>query len=258
MPLLKVTGLSKVFQLGRNKTVTALNNVNFEVEDGEIFGILGPNGSGKTTCLKLLLGILFPTEGSISIMGKNQFDVEAKSRIGFLPENPYYYEYLCGAEVLNFYGRLFGMPKGLIKERTEYLLKLVNLQDAGKLDLRHYSKGMLERIGLASSLINDPKILILDEPTTGLDPIGCKETRDLLVRLKEMGKTILLSSHFLSEVERVCSRIAIFHRGNLLTTGSLSSLLNQYGADNLEDLFVKSIEKYDVEMENGKPVAAPD
>jgi len=252
MPLLKVTDLSKVFHLGRNRDVAALSKVSFEVEDGEIFGILGPNGSGKTTCLKLLLGILFPTEGEIEIMGKNQFDVAAKEQIGFLPENPYYYEYLSGAEVLNFYGRLFGMPKGLIRERTEYLLKLVNLHDAGKLALRNYSKGMLERIGLASSLINDPKILILDEPTTGLDPIGCKETRDLLVKLKEAGKTVLLSSHFLSEVERVCSRIAIFHKGNLLTTGVLADLLQQYRAENLEDLFVKTIQKFDTEAETAK------
>lgn len=255
MPVLKVTDLSKVFYLGRNRKVTALDKVSFEVEDGEIFGILGPNGSGKTTCLKLLLGILFPTEGKIDIMGKNQFDVRAKEKIGFLPENPYYYEYLSGAEVLNFYGRLFGMPAGLIRERTEYLLKLVNLQDAGGLALRHYSKGMLERIGLASSLINDPKILILDEPTTGLDPIGCKETRDLLVQLKEIGKTVLLSSHFLSEVERVCSRIAIFHKGSLLTTGVLADLLQQYRAENLEDLFVKTIQKFDAEAGTEKTEA---
>jgi ABC-2 type transport system ATP-binding protein len=148
------------------------------------------------------------------------------------------------------------MSKGLIKDRTEYLLKLVNLQDTGKLSLRHYSKGMLERIGLASSLINDPKILILDEPTTGLDPIGCKETRDLLIKLKEAGKTILLSSHFLSEVERVCSRIAIFHRGNLLTTGVLADLLNQYQAENLEDLFVKTIETFDSAAEKEKSETA--
>lgn len=144
------------------------------------------------------------------------------------------------------------MSRKLIKERTDYLLKLVNLQDAGKLSLKHYSKGMLERIGLASSLINDPKILILDEPTTGLDPIGCKETRDLLLQLKQMGKTILLSSHFLSEVERVCSRIAIFHRGYLLTVGELTELLKQYQAENLEDLFVKAIEKFDIDIKREK------
>ncbi|MCK9266464.1 ABC transporter ATP-binding protein [bacterium] len=252
MPLIKITNLSKIFRLGRNRTVVALNKASFEVKEGEIFGIMGPNGSGKTTCLKLILGILFPTDGEIDIMGKSQYDIEAKEQIGFLPENPYYYDYLSGTEVLNFYGRLFGMSKGLIKERSEYLLKLVGLQDAGKLSLRHYSKGMLERIGLASSLINDPKILILDEPTTGLDPIGCRETRDLLIQLKEAGKTIILSSHFLSEVERVCNRIAIFHRGSLLTTGVMENLFKEYQAENLEDLFVKTIEKFDSTLEEEK------
>ncbi len=247
MALIETKELSKVYILGNKKTVTALNRVTMNVEEGEIFGILGPNGSGKTTCLKLLLGIIFPTEGEISIMGKTQYSIAAKQNIGFLPENPYYYDYLTGPEILRFYGRLFDMTRSAIDERSENLLKLVNLDDARNLSLKHYSKGMLERIGLAVSLINDPKILILDEPTTGLDPIGCKETRDLLIRLNESGKTILLSSHFLSEVERVCSRIVIFHKGNLLTTGTLGKLLEEYRAENLEDLFVKAIEKFDKE-----------
>lgn len=245
MAILETKDLTKVYTLGRNKTVTALNKVSMSVEEGEIFGILGPNGSGKTTCLKLLLGIVFPTDGSITVMGKNQYSVIVKKNIGFLPENPYYYDYLTGPEILKFYGKLFDMSASLITQRTDELLNLVNLQDARNLSLRHYSKGMLERIGLAASLINDPKILILDEPTTGLDPIGCKETRDLLIKLQQAGKTILLSSHFLSEVERVCTRIVIFHKGNLLTTGTLGDLLTQYRAENLEDLFVKAIEQFD-------------
>ncbi|HRR95584.1 MAG TPA: ABC transporter ATP-binding protein [Candidatus Ratteibacteria bacterium] len=245
MAIIETNDLTKIYVLGRGKEVVGLNKVSLKVEEGEIFGILGPNGSGKTTCLKLLLGILFPTEGEISIMGKNQFDVEVKENIGFLPENPYYYDYLTGPELLYFYGRLFNMNKEEIKERTEYLISLVKLSEVKKLTLRHYSKGMLERIGLAAALINDPKILILDEPTTGLDPIGCLETRDLLIQLKKQGKTILLSSHFLSEVERVCSRIGIFHRGYLLTTGTLEGLISQYKANNLEELFVKTIEEFD-------------
>ncbi|HOV21294.1 MAG TPA: ABC transporter ATP-binding protein [bacterium] len=245
MAIIETNDLTKIYVLGRGKEVVGLNKVSLKVEEGEIFGILGPNGSGKTTCLKLLLGILFPTEGEISIMGKNQFDVEVKENIGFLPENPYYYDYLTGPELLYFYGRLFNMNKEEIKERTEYLISLVKLSEVKKLTLRHYSKGMLERIGLAAALINDPKILILDEPTTGLDPIGCLETRDLLIQLKKQGKTILLSSHFLSEVERVCSRIGIFHRGYLLTTGTLEGLISQYNANNLEELFVKTIEEFD-------------
>lgn len=247
MALLEIKDLTKIYSFGKNRTVTALNKVSMSVEEGEIFGILGPNGSGKTTCLKLLLGIVFPTDGKITIMGKNQYSVDIKKNIGFLPENPYYYDYLTGPEILKFYGKLFDMPVPLIDERTDELLKLVNLQDARNLSLKHYSKGMLERIGLAASLINDPKILILDEPTTGLDPIGCKETRDLLIKLNQAGKTILLSSHFLSEVERVCNRIVIFHKGNLLTTGTLGNLLKEYQAENLEDLFVKAIEKFDKE-----------
>ncbi|MBN1445803.1 MAG: ABC transporter ATP-binding protein [Candidatus Omnitrophica bacterium] len=247
MALIETRELSKVYTLSSKKSVTALNNVTMSIEEGEIFGILGPNGSGKTTCLKLLLGIIFPTEGEISIMGQNQYSVVTKKNIGFLPENPYYYDYLTGPEILKFYGKLFDMPPGIIRERTDSLLELVNLNNAKNLSLKHYSKGMLERIGLAVSLINDPKILILDEPTTGLDPIGCKETRDLLKKLHDSGKTILLSSHFLSEVERVCSRIVIFHKGNLLTTGTLESLLEEYKAENLEDLFVKAIRKFDSE-----------
>ena len=245
MAIIQTRGLSKVYTLGKNKEVVALNQVSMGIEEGEIFGILGPNGSGKTTCLKLLLGIIFPTEGEIEIMGENQYSVTAKKNIGFLPENPYYYDYLTGPEILKFYGKLFDMPASAISSRIEELLQLVGLYDARNLSLRHYSKGMLERIGLAASLINDPKILILDEPTTGLDPIGCKETRDLLIKLNQEGKTILLSSHFLSEVERVCTRIAIFHRGYLLTSGTLDGLLKEYQAENLEDLFVKAIERFD-------------
>lgn len=245
MNVIEIKELTKYYFLGRNKIVVGLENVSFEVEEGEIYGILGPNGSGKTTCLKLLLGILYPTSGEISILGKDQFDIEMKKNVGFLPENPYYYDYLTGPELLKFYGKLFDLPEKIINERIEKLLHLVKLYDAKKLALRHYSKGMLERIGLAASLINDPKILILDEPTTGLDPIGCMETRDLLIQLKKEGKTILLSSHFLSEVERVCDRIAIFHRGHLLATGGLKELILRYNADGLEDLFVKTIKEFD-------------
>jgi len=245
MAIIETKELTKIYYPGGKKQVVGLNKVNLKVESGEVFGILGPNGSGKTTCLKLLLGILFPTSGEVRIMGKNQYDVNMKRNVGFLPENPYYYEYLTGPEILRFYGRLFDMSPGSIKNKIDELLDLVDLSDVRNLSLRHYSKGMLERIGLATSLINDPKVLILDEPTTGLDPIGCKETRELLASLKEKGTTILLSSHFLSEVERMCDKIAIFHRGNLLTVGQLDDLVSQYKAENLEDLFVKAIGEFD-------------
>lgn len=245
MSIIEIKGLTKYYYIGRNKKIVGLENISFNVEEGEIYGILGPNGSGKTTCLKLMLGLLYPTSGEISILGKDQFDIEMKKNVGFLPENPYYYDYLTGPELLKFYGRLYDIPEKILNERIEKLLYLVKLHESKKLALRHYSKGMLERIGVAASLINDPKILILDEPTTGLDPIGCMETRDLLLQLRKEGKTILLSSHFLSEVERVCDRIAIFHRGYLLATGGLRELIEQYNADGLEDLFVKTIEVFD-------------
>ncbi|HOK79652.1 MAG TPA: ABC transporter ATP-binding protein [bacterium] len=245
MAIIETKQLTKHYILGKKKIVVGLEKVDLEVEQGEIFGILGPNGSGKTTCLKLLLGILFPTSGEARIMGKFPDDIEMKQHVGFLPENPYYYDYLTGPELLQFYASLFSLDAGTTKKRIEQLLELVELKDAKRLTLRHYSKGMLERIGLAASLINDPEILILDEPTTGLDPIGCRDTRNLLLKLKQQGKTILLSSHFLSEVERVCDRIAIFHRGYLLATGTLDGLNRQYQAENLEDLFVKTICTFD-------------
>ena len=245
MAIMETKQLTKHYFLGKKKVIVGLDKVNLQVEQGEIFGILGPNGSGKTTCLKLLLGILFPTSGEARIMDKFPDDIEMKQHVGFLPENPYYYDYLTGPELLQFYASLFSMDADTTKKRVDELLELVELKDAQRLSLRHYSKGMLERIGLAASLINDPEILILDEPTTGLDPIGCRDTRNLLLKLKEQGKTILLSSHFLSEVERVCDRIAIFHRGYLLATGTLDGLNKQYQAANLEDLFVKTISTFD-------------
>lgn len=245
MAIIQTKQLTKHYFLGRGKIVIGLEKVDLEINEGEIFGILGPNGSGKTTCLKLLLGILFPTSGEARIMGRPPYDIEMKQHVGFLPENPYYYDYLCGSELLSFYASLFSIEPSIARKRIDELLELVELKDVKRLTLRHYSKGMLERIGLAASLINDPEILILDEPTTGLDPIGCRDTRNLLLKLKQQGKTILLSSHFLSEVERVCDRIAIFHRGFLLATGTLDALNKQYQAHNLEDLFVKTICVFD-------------
>ncbi|MCL5674636.1 MAG: ABC transporter ATP-binding protein [Candidatus Omnitrophica bacterium] len=250
MAIIETKDLTKIYTIGRKRTVVGLDHLTLEIEEGELFGILGPNGSGKTTCLKLLLGTLFPTSGEAYIMGKTPYDVSMKKEVGFLPENPYYYEYLTGRELLIFYGKLFDMDKDALNEKIEELLNLVGLHNTQKLSLRHYSKGMLERIGLAASLINDPKILILDEPTTGLDPIGCRDTRNLLIQLKEMGKTILLSSHFLSEVERVCSRIAILHRGLLLALGRLDELMSKYKSSNLEDLFVKTINEYDEKIKS--------
>ena len=249
MAIVETKDLTKIYTIGRNREVIGLNKVNFSVEEGEVFGILGPNGSGKTTCLKILIGILFATSGEALVMDKSPLDVRMKQKVGFLPENPYYYNYLTAPELLRFYGRIFGLPSEIITKRTKELLDLVDLTGCEKLSLKHYSKGMLERIGLAASMINDPKLLVLDEPTTGLDPIGCKATRDLLLELKSRGTTILLSSHYLSEVEKICDRIAIFHRGSLLATGKLDELSTKYKTASLEDLFVKIIEEFDLGLD---------
>lgn len=239
---LKIEGLSKVYRLGRHKEVVALDNLALEVKQGEIFGLLGPNGSGKTTAIKLILGLIFPSSGTIEILGQKHTEISVKERIGYLPENPYYYRYLTGPEILNFFGRIFALPEETLKERRENLLKLVGLENAGHLSLKHYSKGMLERIGLAVALLNDPEFLILDEPTTGLDPIGSRETRNLLGRLQSEGKTIMLSSHYLSEVEKISNRVGILHQGKLLAIGPLQNLMAEWQAKDIEDLFVKVIE----------------
>lgn len=207
--------------------VIALEEVNLEIHPGEIFGLLGPNGSGKTTLLKILLGLLFPTSGRVQILGKEPKDISIKNRIGFLPEIPQYYPFLNPQEALDFYAQLFCLPRKIRRERNVELLNLVGLYEYRKRRLGTFSKGMLQRIGLAVSLINDPEILLLDEPTLGLDPIGAYQIRDLLLKLKEKGKTILLCSHLLSEVEYACDRIAILYKARLLKEGRLSELLKK-------------------------------
>ncbi len=213
------------FHLWKRK-VSALRNLNLSVEPGEIFGLLGPNGAGKTTTLKILMGIHFPTSGEATIMGRPLGDREVKSRIGFLPENPYFYDYLTGAEFLNFYGQLYGMPRGERNRKIPELLELVGLSQAGKLPLRGYSKGMNQRIGLAQALLNDPEIVFLDEPQSGLDPLGRKDIRDIILRLREQKKTVFFSSHILSDAEMICDRVAILVKGELRNIGALGQLLS--------------------------------
>lgn len=203
----------------------ALDGVTLDVEKGEIFGLLGPNGSGKTTLLKLLLGLIFPTSGRAVVLGKSPRDVASKNRIGYLPEHPYYYDFLNPVELLNFYGSLGRHPFRLNREKVHSLIDKVGLSPFKKMRIRNFSKGMLQRIGLAISLINDPELLFLDEPTLGLDPIGAGEIEGLLLELKSRGKTIFLSSHILSQVQNSCDSIAIIHNGKLIKKGRLNDIL---------------------------------
>jgi ABC-2 type transport system ATP-binding protein len=209
-----------------NRKVSALKDLTLSVEKGEIFGLLGPNGAGKTTAIKILMGIHFPTSGHAAIMGRPLGDRAVKARIGFLPENPYFYDYLTGNEFLNYYGQLYGMSRSQRKRKVPELLELVGLSHAARLPLRGYSKGMNQRIGLAQSLLNDPDIVFLDEPQSGLDPLGRKEVRDIILQLREQGKTVFFSSHILSDAELICDRVGILLKGQLDKIGTLAELLS--------------------------------
>src|SRR5687767_1269579 len=219
--------LTKVYRdfWGRPK-VTALDNLNLTIERGEVFGLLGPNGSGKSTTIKLLLGLIFPTAGTAHVLGEPAGNTVINQRIGFLPEESYLYKFLNGEETLHFYGRLFKMDRRTLKRRVPELLDIVGLDaKSRKRKLREYSKGMAPRIGLAQALINDPELILLDEPTTGLDPIGTREMKDLILSLKAQGKTVLLCSHLLADVQDVCDRITILYRGKMQTLGHVKDLL---------------------------------
>jgi ABC-2 type transport system ATP-binding protein len=221
-----IEGLSKVFKdfWGRDK-VRALENLNLTIGKGEVFGLLGPNGSGKSTTIKLLLGLIFPTRGRAWILGEPCGSTTINARIGFLPEESYLYRFLNGEETLYFYGRLFKIPRRELKKRVPELLDTVGLDaKARKRKLREYSKGMARRIGLAQALINDPELVLLDEPTTGLDPIGTREMKDLILSLKNQGKTVILCSHLLADVQDVCDRITILFRGKMQTLGDVKDL----------------------------------
>ena len=224
--IIETRNLSKVYRdfWGRPK-VMALKALDLQVHRGEIFGLLGPNGSGKTTTIKLLLGLLFPTEGDSLIFGKPASDVSKNERIGYLPEESYLYKFLNAEETLHFYGRLFKMSAAERRKRVNRLIDMVGLSGAKHRQLREYSKGMQRRIGLAQSLINDPELILLDEPTSGLDPIGTAEIKELIRDLREQGKTIVLSGHLLADMQDICDRIAILHRGELKEMGQVSDLL---------------------------------
>jgi ABC-2 type transport system ATP-binding protein len=224
--VIAVRGLTKVFKdfWGRAKA-RAVDNVDFEVRRGEVFGLLGPNGSGKSTTVKMLLGLLYPTKGHIEVFGHSPRHVATKSRIGYLPEESYLYRYLNSHETLDFFGNLFRLPSGERDKRAEQLLEMVGLSQTRTRAVGEFSKGMQRRIGLAQALINDPDLVILDEPTAGLDPIGCREVKDLILALARRGKTVILSSHLLSDVEDVCDRVVIYYGGKIQAMGTLQELL---------------------------------
>src|SRR5947209_2467166 len=223
----ETVGLTKVYKdfWGRDK-VRALDALDLTIHRGEVFGLLGPNGSGKSTTIKLLLGLIFPTRGSATILGEKAGSTAINEKIGFLPEESYLYRFLNGEEILKFYGRLFKIDRRTLNKRVPELLDIVGLDaKARKRKLREYSKGMARRIGLAQAMINNPDIILLDEPTTGLDPIGTREMKDLIISLKEQGKTVLLCSHLLADVQDVCERITILFRGRMQTLGHVRDLL---------------------------------
>ena len=224
--VVSVTGLTKVFQdfWGRPKA-RAVDRVDFEVRRGEVFGLLGPNGSGKSTTVKLILGLLHPTRGLIRVFDHSPRHVPTKARIGYLPEESYLYRYLDSRETLDFFGNLFELPKGQRGDRAEQLLEMVGLKQVQRRAVGEFSKGMQRRIGLAQALINDPDLVILDEPTSGLDPIGCREVKDLIRALARRGKTVILSSHLLADVEDVCDRVVIYYGGRIQAMGALRDLL---------------------------------
>ncbi len=224
--VIETRNLSKVYRdfWGRKK-VSALKSLDIEVKQGEIFGLLGPNGSGKSTTIKLILGLLFPTSGRVLVFDKDATETSKNERIGYLPEESYLYKFLTAEETLDFYGRLFNMSAADRKVRVAELIKLVGLSGAKHRQLREYSKGMTRRVGLAQALINDPDLILLDEPTTGLDPIGTREMKDLILALRDQGKTIILCSHQLADVQDVCDRVAILHQGELKELGRVSDLL---------------------------------
>ena len=227
-PVIEAQDLCKTYEAGvfSSQSVEALKNVNFSVSAGEIFGYLGPNGSGKTTTIKMLLGLIFPTSGTIKILGREDIAAhDIRMKIGYLPEGAYYPEFLKGAEILRFYGKLYGMRGKDLNARVDEVLDVVSMTHARKRLLRGYSKGMRQRIGLAQALLSDPDILILDEPTTGLDPVARKEMRDILASLRDQGKSLLISSHELNEVELISNRVAILDGGEMRVTGTLDELL---------------------------------
>lgn len=261
MDVIKTEGLTKEFKVGfTGRRFIALENLNLNIKHGEIFGFLGPNGAGKTTTIKLLLGLISPTAGNAYLLGKDIKDIAVKESVGFLPEQPYFYDYLTADEFLHFCGQLFNINRIDRKKRVDELLRIVKLEGSRGLQLRKFSKGMLQRIGIAQALINDPELVILDEPMSGLDPIGRKEIRDIILRLKEKGKTIFFSTHIIPDVEMICNRVGILVKGRLKAVGKLDELVGdsinsvEITAQGLSSEAIKKIEKLFIPTRKGKGI----
>ncbi len=253
--LVKLQEVTKAFKdfWGKSKSL-AVKNLSLSVEKGEIFGLLGPNGSGKSTTLKLILGLLYPNRGRIAVLGKPPGNNTAKQFIGYLPEEDYLYSYLNGRETLDFYGKIFNIPSRARRERIDFLIDLLGMKAYQRRPVGEYSKGMARRIGLASALINDPDLLILDEPTNGMDPIGTREMKNLLLELKTKGKTIIISTHLLSDIESICDRIGILYQGEFIAIDKVDKLLLPYKGEHhpLENFFIDKIQQEREKRDNKK------
>jgi ABC-2 type transport system ATP-binding protein len=236
MDVIRIEGLTKRFRSGwpGRPPATVLDGLSLSVRAGEIYGYLGPNGSGKTTTIKVLMGLIRATAGTVEIFGKPVGDVETRRRIGFLPEAPYFYDYLTAEEFLTFYGHLAGMAREVLRTRVPHLLEMVGLAEAKTRQLRKFSKGMLQRVGLAQALIHDPELVILDEPMSGLDPIGRKQVRDLILGLRDQGKTVFFSTHIIPDVEMICDRVGVIVKGRLLATGRVDELAGHGHTQSIE------------------------
>ena len=226
MAAIEILGLEKTYSVGfwRKRPKCALRPLHLQVEEGEIFGFLGPNGAGKTTTLKMLMGLVFPTSGSARILGMEINDPQMKAQIGFLPEQPYFYDYLTARELLQYYAGLSGVPAKERDKKSQQMLDRVGLRDAGGMQLRKFSKGMLQRVGIAQAILHEPKVVFFDEPMSGLDPMGRREVRDLMDQLRQEGKTVFFSTHILSDAEALCDRVAIIHQGELRGVGAVADL----------------------------------
>lgn len=244
--VIEIKGLTKIYKaldFWKNDRVTGVNNVSLEVKKGEVFGLLGLNGAGKTTLMKVMLGLLKPTSGSVAILGKSIDDIEVRSRIGYLSELPYFPKYLKVREVLEYFSELLGIPEKIKRARIEEVIGIVRLGAKADAKVKSLSKGMQGRLGLAQAILNDPDLLFMDEPMSGLDPLGYKETRDIILDLNKRGKTIFFNSHILSEVEKVCDRVAVIHKGSLIDLTNMKTAMKKYGS--MEEYFVKKIKAED-------------